>query len=400
MAKQHPSSAIPLGLYIHIPWCIKKCPYCDFNSHAIDKNQSIPESKYIQALLHDLDVDLSYFNEKRSLATIFIGGGTPSLLSPKALNQLMEGLHEKFRFDNDIEITLEANPGSFESLKFAEFKQLGINRLSIGIQSFNDLILQKLGRVHSSQEAIQAVEIAHQNGFDNINLDLMFGVPGGSYQQSETDLLKASSLQPTHISFYQFTLEPGTYFYKYRPTLQAHDDVFAIQQMGIELLSSSGYEHYEISAFAKPYQQCKHNVNYWEFGDYIGIGAGAHGKVTETLPFKVTRTVKKKLPKTYIESAGDVIKIEKNVSFYRDLPLEYFMNHFRLKKAVDTTKFIERTGLPLYHIKKVLKECEAKGMLQWDSEKIQCTNKGWLFLDELLQHFMDLDFPKTTLKKS
>ena len=270
----------PLSLYIHIPWCIKKCPYCDFNSHAVKGDT--PEAAYIDALLKDLAEDVQRYVITRPISSIFIGGGTPSLFSPESINRLLRGIEQQLPLKPDIEITLEANPGTFESHKFAEFRALGINRLSIGIQTFNDTLLTRLGRVHSGGEALKAAEIAQQSGFDNFNLDLMFGLPGANPEDSQSDVATAISLKPTHISFYQLTLEPNTYFHKFPPQLPNDELIFDTQKRGQQLLADHGYQQYEVSAYSQSGLQCKHNVNYWQFGDYLGIGAGAHGKITQT----------------------------------------------------------------------------------------------------------------------
>ncbi|NOU21712.1 MAG: radical SAM family heme chaperone HemW, partial [Methyloglobulus sp.] len=319
----------PLSLYIHIPWCIKKCPYCDFNSHAVKAD--LPETAYIDALLSDLSSDLERYTITRPIHSIFIGGGTPSLFSPESLDRLIAGIRQRTTFEAYLEITLEANPGTFESTKFAEFNALGINRLSIGVQSFNDELLTKLGRVHSGQEAVKAAEIAHYARFTNFNLDLMFGLPGAVPGDSEQDVKTAIDLKPTHISFYQLTLEPNTLFHKYPPKLPDDEFIFNTQKNCQGLLADNSYLQYEISAYSQPDKECRHNLNYWQFGDYLGIGAGAHGKITEAVPNQITRTFKAKSPELYLQNPsanGGEQEID-----LQELPLEYVMNQLRLRRG-------------------------------------------------------------------
>jgi oxygen-independent coproporphyrinogen-3 oxidase len=276
---------------LHIPWCLKKCPYCDFNSHAIKSD--LPEKAYVECLLNDLALDIARFQIQRPLHSIFIGGGTPSLFSPASLSSLLDGIAQQLTFNPDIEITLEANPGTFEYQKFAEYRAMGINRLSIGIQSFNDDALQALGRVHSADDAKKAAEMAKTAGFDNVNLDLMFGLPQSTIKSTLDDIETAMALQPTHISFYQLTLEPNTYFHRYPPRLPTEDAIFSAQLVCQEHLAAKGYQQYEVSAYSLEGKQCRHNLNYWQFGDYLGIGAGAHGKISLALPNQISTNPKK-----------------------------------------------------------------------------------------------------------
>ncbi|MGZ8226843.1 MAG: radical SAM family heme chaperone HemW [Methylococcaceae bacterium] len=374
----------PLSLYIHIPWCIKKCPYCDFNSHAVKAD--LPETRYVQTLLDDLSSDLRLYNITRPISSIFIGGGTPSLFSPESLDRLLRGAKQRIDFTDDLEITLEANPGTFESHKFAEFRALGISRLSIGVQSFDDALLKKLGRVHSAQEAIIAAEIAHQAGFENFNVDLMFGLPGADFVSSEMDVRTAISLNPKHISFYQLTLEPNTYFHKFPPKLPDDEAIFSIQKHCQNLFSDFGYQQYEVSAYSKPGFQCRHNLNYWQFGDYLGIGAGAHGKVTQRTSRQIIRTFKPKSPEQYLSHAFDSGGV--NIIDQAELPLEFMMNHLRLKKGFTQETYQLTTGLGIDSLEPALSDCLSRGLIVCNNGNYACSEQGWLFLDSVLEQFM------------
>jgi putative oxygen-independent coproporphyrinogen III oxidase len=373
----------PLSLYIHIPWCIKKCPYCDFNSHAVKGNA--PESQYIDVLLDDLSKDIALYRIGRPIGSIFIGGGTPSLFSPQSLDRLLQGVSRQLVFDGNIEITLEANPGTFEADKFREFRALGINRLSVGVQSFNDALLSQLGRVHSAKEAVYAIETARQVGFDNINIDLMFGLPQATLACSQKDVQTAIGLAPTHISFYQLTLEPNTYFYKFPPHLPDDDAIFHIQKSGQGLLADFGYQQYEVSAYSKSGKQCRHNLNYWQFGDYLGIGAGAHGKITLASPGQILRTRKPKSPEHYLRDshclAAEAIAVA-------DLPLEFVMNQLRLRKGFTLHDFKALTGLEADDLQPALGRCVDQGLMVLEDDHCACTQKGWDFLDSVLQEFL------------
>jgi putative oxygen-independent coproporphyrinogen III oxidase len=374
----------PLSLYVHIPWCIKKCPYCDFNSHAIKADT--PEVAYIDALLNDLAEDLQHYNITRSVSSIFIGGGTPSLFSPDSINRLLRGIEQLVTLNDNLEITLEANPGTFESQKFAEFRALGINRLSIGIQSFDDKLLKKLGRVHSAREATVAAEIAHQAGFENFNLDLMFGLPDSNADNSKTDVATAINLQPAHISFYQLTLEPNTYFHKFPPQLPNDELIFSAQKHCQKLLADHGYQHYEVSAYSQPGLQCRHNLNYWQFGDYLGIGAGAHGKITQTLPDKIIRTFKPKSPEQYLSNThknggAKVISVA-------DLPLEFIMNHLRLKQGFTIDTYQSTSGLAMTTLEPALSTCLKQGLIIYQDNHYYCSEQGWNFMDNVLEKFI------------
>lgn len=374
---------LPLSLYIHFPWCIQKCPYCDFNSHAV-KNP-IPEQAYIDALLTDLQADLELLGVQRSINSIFMGGGTPSLFSAEALCRLLTGVRQSVPVAEHCEITLEANPGTFESAKFHEFRALGINRLSIGIQSFQDRHLRTLGRVHSAAEAKAAVEIAVKAGFDNFNLDLMFGLPDQSESEALNDVETAVSLAPTHISFYQLTLEPNTYFYKFPPKLPEDDLIFAAQKRCQQLLAEHGYQQYEVSAYAKPGKQSRHNRNYWQFGDYLGIGAGAHGKISRALPNDIVRTVKPRSPEQYLSQTG---RSQCEVIDVAQLPLEFLMNQLRLKTGFSLNDYEAATGLAADSLEPNLSVCLEQDLLRREGLVYTCTEKGWDFLDVVLEKFI------------
>jgi len=371
-----------LGLYIHIPWCIKKCPYCDFNSHAV--TAETPEKQYIETLLKDLEQDLKLLKEKRVISSIFIGGGTPSLFSANSFDTLLAGISKLIPLKDNLEITLEANPGTFESQKFADYRSVGINRLSIGIQSFNNQHLKALGRVHSAEEAIAAVEIAHQAGFNNFNLDLMFGLPKQSNKEMLNDVETAIKLQPSHISFYQLTLEPNTYFHKFPPRLPESDHIYAGQVQSQQALADAGYLQYEISAYAKNNTKSQHNLNYWQFGDYLGIGAGAHGKLSLSRPNNIIRTMKHKSPEQYLKDY-QAIKTTINTE---ELPLEYVMNQLRLKDGFNIQAYERSTGLDISTLQVGLSGCLKQGLLIQKNEHYLCSDKGWDFLDHILEKFM------------
>ena len=379
-------TAIPLSLYIHFPWCVRKCPYCDFNSH--EARGGIPERQYVDALLRDLDISLPDI-WGRSIQTIFMGGGTPSLFSPESMDRLLSQLRSRLNFSPNIEITMEANPGTAEQEKFSEFFSVGINRLSIGIQSFNDAQLQRLGRIHDRREAFRAVEIAHAAGFENFNLDLMFGLPKQSNEQALSDLQNAIDLEPTHLSHYQLTIEPNTLFYHHPPNIPTDDQLFEMQQQCQKLLADSGYTQYEVSAYAKEGRQCQHNVNYWQFGDYLGIGAGAHSKLSQGQPLEITRQWRVKSPQGYLGkvSNGQHLGGEQILS-PADISLEFMMNALRLIDGFDKTLFAERTKLSLEAIDAPLKKAMEAGLLYEDEQGFRPSNRGILYLNELLQYFL------------
>jgi len=340
---------------------------------------------YVEALLADLDADLALLPNPRPIQSIFMGGGTPSLFSADALQILLKGIHERVELSEDCEITLEANPGTFESAKFQAFRELGINRLSIGIQSFHDKHLKKLGRVHDAEQARKAVKMARQAGFGNLNLDLMFGLPEQTMAEALADIKTAISLGPTHISFYQLTLEPNTYFHKFPPKLPEDEFIYAMQQACQALLAEHGYAQYEISAYAKTYFQCRHNRNYWQFGDYLGIGAGAHGKLSVALPGNIIRTSKTKHPDLYL--AGREIHTEEVIPI-EQLALEFVMNQLRLKASFTLDDFKAITGLAPDHLQPALSRCLELGLLIERHGQICCSERGWDFLDEILEKFI------------
>jgi putative oxygen-independent coproporphyrinogen III oxidase len=376
----------PLSLYIHVPWCVRKCPYCDFNSHK--SPDTLPEAAYIDALIRDLEQELpSVWG--RTIQTIFIGGGTPSLFSAEAYDRLFSSLRALLPFSPQIEITLEANPGTFEAQRFADYLDLGINRLSIGVQSFNDQALASLGRIHDSKQAIKAIETAHKVGFDNFNLDLMFGLPHQTEKLARHDIETAISLEPSHISYYQLTLEPNTLFYQQPPTLPDEDPIIDWQIANQQRLAKAGYKQYEVSAYAKNTQQCRHNVNYWQFGDYLGIGAGAHGKISDAATQSVTRRSKQKQPQAYIDSAGSekVILGEEHIS-RQDISFEFMLNALRLTDGFPTPLFYQHAGIPISHIDTALQQAEVDGLLTRDIYRIRPTEKGQRYLNSLIELFL------------
>ena len=369
----------PLSLYIHYPWCLKKCPYCDFNSH-----DSEIEDGYIQALLKDLDGDLDYV-QQRKINSIFIGGGTPSLMSIKNITDLFVGLNERLEFSSNIEITLEANPGTFEVDRFFEYRNIGINRLSIGVQSFNDEQLKFLGRIHSGKEAQDAIIKAQNVGFDNLNIDLMYGLKGQSIEECMNDVTSAISLNPSHISFYQLTLEPNTLFSKFPPNLPSDEDIWKIGERGSELLNQRGFHQYEISAYST--LPSKHNMNYWEFGDYIGIGAGAHGKITNMAANEIVRTLKMKSPRDYLLSVKNNNQTS-SVTLIENLSFEFMLNSLRLIGGFDPNLYESRTGQSVKVLREQMREAENLGLLDVQAHKIIPTQKGYSFLNDLQAIFL------------
>ena len=363
----------PLSLYIHYPWCVKKCPYCDFNSHETGNREG-----YVATLLKDLDNELDTI-QGRSIHSIFIGGGTPSLMSVDELRELFSGLKARLTFDQNIEITLETNPGTFEIEKFKAFKGIGINRLSIGVQSFQNHHLKSLGRIHSAEEASKACTYASQI-FDNFNIDLMYGLEGQSINDCLSDLNQAIDLNPQHISFYQLTIEPNTLFAKFPPTLPKDDDIWRMGEQGVALLEQHGFARYEVSAFGKI--SSKHNLNYWQFGDYIGIGAGAHGKITDINTGKILRTRKAKSPKDYSSNQAGVIEPIENLSF------EFMLNALRLKQGFDSDLFENRTGESISVISQQLDKVKTLGLLDINNDRIKPSKKGFDFLNDLQSFFL------------
>lgn len=373
----------PLALYVHIPWCVKKCPYCDFNSHTAGPN--LPEEAYVDALLADLDADLGQVHG-RPLTSIFFGGGTPSLFSAKALGRLLQGVERRVAFAPDIEITLEANPGTFEQAKFRDYRSLGINRLSIGVQSFQAPKLIALGRIHDGDEAVCAADMARAAGFDNFNLDLMHGLPDQSIEDALSDLRIAIAQQPTHLSWYQLTVEPNTVFWNQPPVMPEDDILWDIQEAGQALLAAEGYAQYEVSAYAQSGKAARHNLNYWTFGDFLGIGAGAHAKLSSP-DGRISRSWKTRLPKDYLDSSKRFNAGERVLSA-DELPFEFLMNVLRLTDGAASELFTQRTGLPLSQLAAARLEAQQRGLLHSDPARLSATREGQLFLNDLLQHFL------------
>ena len=373
----------PLSLYIHIPWCVRKCPYCDFNSHEASK--IFPEQEYIKALIRDLELALPLI-WGRKVYTVFFGGGTPSLLSGESVAEILRQVRMLVPLAMNAEITLEANPGTVETTRFAEYREAGVNRLSMGIQSFNDAHLQALGRIHSAAEAQHAITIAQQH-FDNINLDLMYALPNQTLEQALQDVRTALAFSPQHLSCYHLTLEPSTLFHLNPPSLPDDDTSSDMQQCIEELLAVHGYQHYETSAFALPKKRSRHNLNYWQFGDYLGIGAGAHSKLS--FPDKVTRQARFKQPQEYMQQASKdaPIQSEHEVSC-NELAFEFMMNALRLNEGFDSALFQERTSLSLITIRRELEEAERRGLLTRDHQRIMPTQLGQRFLNDLLEIFI------------
>ncbi|MDB2384333.1 radical SAM family heme chaperone HemW [Endozoicomonas sp.] len=374
----------PLSLYIHVPWCVRKCPYCDFNSHALKQNDGIPEQDYVDALLADFQEELSKA-QGRELKTLFIGGGTPSLLSPASYQRLLPELNKRVPFASDIEITLEANPGTYEHGRFQGYFDAGINRLSLGVQSFQDEKLKALGRIHSAGEAINAIESLTATGFSNFNIDLMHGLPNQSRDDALHDLKAAIALKPAHISWYQLTIEPNTVFYTKTPVLPVDDTLWAIQEAGQALLETSGYHQYEISAYSQTDRQARHNLNYWQFGDYIGIGAGAHGKWSCKASGTVHRNWKTRMPNDYLSrekpfQAG-IRTLEPS-----ELPLEFMMNALRLHQGVPAMLYPQATGLPISTLQSAW-DLACKKELMTPGKQLMPSEHGRLFLNDLLALF-------------
>jgi oxygen-independent coproporphyrinogen-3 oxidase len=373
----------PLSLYIHIPWCVRKCPYCDFNSH--QARGEVPEARYVEALVRDLESALPSI-WRRPVYTVFFGGGTPSLLSARAIDDILTAVRARLPLAADAEITLEANPGTFEADKFRDFRAAGVNRLSIGIQSFNPRHLQALGRIHDDAQARRAIEIA-QRHFDNINLDIMYGLPQQTPDEARADIAEAVSHAPQHVSAYHLTLEPNTYFYRYPPSLPDDDTTAAMQVIVEDGLAQAGYQRYEVSAYARPGRRARHNLNYWLFGDYLGIGAGAHGKLS--FPDRVVRQMRYKQPNEYMEKAltGNAIQTDTVVAV-RELPFEFMMNALRLVEGFPVSLFVERTGLQLTAALHELDEAGRRGLIARDHTRIAPTTLGLRFLNDLLQIFL------------
>ena len=373
----------PLALYIHIPWCVRKCPYCDFNSHEI--RGDVAEQSYIDALIADLEAALPLIWGRR-IYTVFFGGGTPSVFSAAGIEQIIAAVRARVPLSIDAEITLEANPGTFEAEKFRAFRAAGVNRLSIGIQSFNPAHLKALGRIHDDNDARAAIEIARAN-FDNFNLDLMYGLPAQTPDEAAADLETALAFEPPHVSAYHLTLEPNTYFHRYPPALPDDDVTAQMQQNAEDVLAAAGYRHYETSAFAQPGRQSRHNMNYWTFGDYLGIGAGAHSKIS--FPGRILRQVRYKQPVQYMESAASGNAVQESHEVGTDeIGFEFMMNALRLSGGFPLVLFEERAGVPLTSVLKELEIAENKGLITRDHQRVEPTPLGRRFLNDLLQIFL------------
>lgn len=373
----------PLSLYVHLPWCLKKCPYCDFNSH--EAQAELPEQRYLDALMADLEASLPLI-WGRTVHSIFIGGGTPSLFSPQAIDRLLGDIRARLRLEPDCEITLEANPGTFEKDRFKAFRSAGVTRLSVGVQSFDDRHLKALGRVHDRAQAIAAVEEAAQ-AFDTFNLDIMYALPGQTLANLEQDMAQALTFQPPHISIYHLSVEPNTWFAKYPPALPEDDDAYAMLDRITELTGLAGMDRYEVSAYAKPGHRCLHNLNYWKFGDYLGIGAGAHSKLS--FAHRVVRQVRFREPKLYMDKAlaGTPVAQDNEVS-RADLPFEFMLNALRLREGFKLQDFSEKTGLPLTAVQAGLDEAERKGLIERDFARVRPTERGFDFLNDLQTLFL------------
>ena len=374
----------PLSLYVHLPWCLKKCPYCDFNSHEM-KPSDVPEQRYIDALVADLEAALPLI-WGRTIHSIFIGGGTPSLFSPAAIDRLLGDIRARLKLEPDCEITLEANPGTFEKDRFRAFRSAGVTRLSIGVQSFNDANLKALGRVHDRAQALAAVEEAAQ-AFDTFNLDIMYALPGQSMDDLAQDMALALSLAPPHISIYHLTIEPNTYFAKFPPLIPEEDLAYDMLDLITDMTGQAGLQRYEVSAYAREGHKCFHNLNYWQFGDYLGVGAGAHSKLS--FAHRIVRQVRFRDPRLYMEKAlaGQCIAQDDEVSRI-DLPFEFMLNALRLKNGFSLPQFTERTGLPMTAIQKALDEAERKGLIERDFARVKPSVRGFDFLNDLQALFL------------
>lgn len=382
--------APPLALYVHIPWCVRKCPYCDFNSHTAPSG--LPEADYVQALMADLDQDLRDYAAAlagRPVVSVFFGGGTPSLFAPASIAAILDGAQARLAFADGAEITLETNPGTVEHGRFEDYRRAGVNRLSFGVQSFDDAKLKRLGRIHSSAEVVQAVKLARSAGYDNFNLDLMYALPEQNLAQALHDVEQALALQPRHISHYQLTLEPNTAFASNPPPLPDDDLAWDMQEACQQRLAAAGFDHYETSAYARPGSLSTHNVNYWQFGDYLGIGAGAHAKLSDAGSGQIRRRWKIRAPKAYLAHAGSARGIGDDAAIAAaQLPFEFMLNALRLEHGYDRALFAERTGLAETQIAAALQQAQARGWLQQEPQRIQPTELGKRFLNDVIGLFL------------
>ena len=376
----------PLSLYVHLPWCIKKCPYCDFNSHEWrDNAQGMPEQRYIDALLADLEASLPLI-WGRPVHSIFIGGGTPSLFEPASIDRLISGIRARLPLEAEAEITMEANPGTFEKDRFKAFRAAGVTRLSIGVQSFNDAHLKALGRAHNSDQAMAAVAEA-QSAFETFNLDVMYALPGQSLADLTQDIQTALSFKPPHISIYHLTIEPNTMFAKHPPVLPEDDDAYAMMDLITDMTGAAGLQRYEVSAYAKPGHRCWHNLNYWQFGDYLGIGAGAHSKLS--FAHRVMRYVRYREPQLYLVQALQGAPVTQYAEVAREeLPFEYMLNALRLKEGFSLADYMARTGLAMTSIQQGLAKAEAKQLIARDLNRVWPTERGFDFLSDLQALFL------------
>ncbi|HSO83219.1 radical SAM family heme chaperone HemW [Thiocapsa sp.] len=382
------AQALPLALYVHTPWCVRKCPYCDFNSHAAD---APPFDSYVTRLLEDLDLELDRPGARRPLGSVFIGGGTPSLFPGPAVRRLLDGIRERAELLPGIEITLEANPGTRDAARFAHYREAGVNRLSIGVQSLSADRLHALGRIHGPDEVYETLRMARAAAFDNVNLDMMFALPEQDVAEAKQDLDALIALEPEHISYYQLTLEPNTAFYAHPPPVPDSDLAADMAEQGLEDLVRAGYRQYEVSAHARDGARCRHNLNYWEFGDYLGIGAGAHGKLTQPSSFpggrQVSRTAKRRQPAAYLSAPRDTLVSSMRILDDEDLILEFALNALRLVEGFPCDLFTRTTGLPWSRISNVVRGAEQDGMLRILAGRVEPTVRGRRFLDDLVARF-------------
>lgn len=376
----------PLSLYVHLPWCVEKCPYCDFNSHGL-KGGDLPETEYVDALLRDVEPELPLI-WGRPIETIFLGGGTPSLFSPEALDRLLSGLRALLDLRFTKEVTLEVNPGTDMAGRLAEYRAIGFNRASIGVQSFDNDALRRLGRIHDNRQAWRTIEAAHDAGFDSFNIDLMHGLPGQSEADGLRDVDTAISLEPPHLSWYQLTIEPNTAFAFSPPALPPEATLDQISDDGRRRLIDAGYEHYETSGFARPGHACQHNLNYWQFGDYLGIGAGAHGKLTLPAENRIERRVRSRHPNRYLQLAGQAANVDAHDISRQEVPFEFMLNALRLTDGFPVGLFQERTGMPIAVVSKTLRGLEEDGLIEWDIHTIRPTERGQRFLNDVLARFL------------